>query len=163
MSNYIPVTQLQQIDDLFKERMDDLDHHVAALTIDQAKDDRKFQQHVATTKKAVLLQPASIAAPSVIDHDEEVRNVGPSAENMWGGPKTYYIITVGFAVSGSEEVFGVFPNGVSLDGTRFYQPDSGSIEIVVTLGALNKDGALAKANELMAPTFGLIRGYLKNS
>ncbi|MBK9276386.1 MAG: hypothetical protein IPM49_17855 [Flavobacteriales bacterium] len=157
MSNYLSVNQLKPIDDLFKERMNDLNDHVAAITIQQAKDERSFEQYVNATKKAVLLEQASIAEPKVIDHNEEVRSVGSSAENMWGGEKTYYNITVGFSVSGSEELFGVFPNGATLDGLRFYQPDGDSINVEVTLGVLNKEGALSKAKELMAPTHGLLR------
>lgn len=156
MSNYLSVTQLRPIGDLFNARMRILADHLAALTKEQSKDDQKYQQYVQSAKRSVLLEPVTVSAPKVIANVEETRNVGPTAENMWGGPKTYHLITVGYAVAGSSEVFGYVPNGASLSGTRVYQPDNGAIEIVVTLGGLDRDAALSYANGLMASTQDLI-------
>lgn len=80
-----------------------------------------------------------------------------------GGPQEVFIITVVFPFTGSNELFGYNPNGVSVVSGRVYQPSGSKISVEVQLAELNKEKALSEARGLMEATKSIVEANSKQA
>lgn len=156
--HYLTIPNLQFIDFLFQERKKTLNELVAALQINDVKEDVCFVKTVERIKKQILLTPVTFGEPTISDQYETTRDVPPNSQQMWGGQQKVFNVTVDFPFTGSNELFENAPNNVSYGGSsmRVYQPGYNSVPIEVQITQLDKKIALSEAKRMMETTINMI-------
>lgn len=162
MSNYLSPMELPINSYLFDAKRKELSQLIGNLTIDEVKEDEKFQATVKRIKNAILLEPVLFEEPKIVGNYQSEKTVPPNSIEMWGGTRVVNVISVEFKFKGSTELFKYSPNGLSFGSSsnmRVYQPDFGNfITVEVELPNLDKKAALGSAIAKMEMTYEVIRG-----
>jgi hypothetical protein len=152
----VSTMQLHLLDQLFRQKSQQLRELAAGLQLEDAKDENRFLTIVENIKRQVLLIPVEIGEPTVLTHEEIIKNVGPSFQNPMPGKRIMYQITLTIPFTGSPELFNAKPEGVSLPIGRMYQPEGANLEVIVELPQLNREQALSGAQRELRDTRAVI-------
>lgn len=148
--------QISVLDNLFQHRERQVRDAIGNLSINDVKQDSKFQATVNRIKSQAILSPATIGEPVIEANRQEIRKVSPNYQMMFGGEQAIQIVTVRFPVTGSRELFEYRANGGSLTIANIYTPDYDSISLDVEVPVLDKEQVLAVATREISTTRALI-------
>jgi len=141
--------QLSTITNLFIDREKEIKLSINNLQLSEVKTEQSFSSIVHSLKDRFLLTPASIGDARIKDHRQESRHVPIEHQMFYGRTPNFFVVTVQFSVTGSEEVFCYRSNGGSLPITAVHTPEYGALTIEIELQELDKQKVLAEAeNEI---------------
>jgi hypothetical protein len=161
MTNYLEHATLPVIDFEFPGvKRKEIDELINNLKLKDINSDEKFENTLEAIKRKVLLNPVKFEKPKIIDHYQTEKTYPPSFDNMLGGTRQVFIVSVEYPFSGDTELFQYKPNGYSFgpgDMPYIFQPTGRSIVVEVESFSLdNKNKILEEAQRHMNLTFQFI-------